>query len=199
MAVAELLRRRAQPRTSHEKEEVVNARNWTKVFLPILVTAAWTGVAHADDTTTTAQPQPVPSNSETVTEKSGPSTGMLFSGALTLGLTYGAGVIVASTSDRDADHRMFVPIAGPWMALFDRGDCGGTTGRSCDTETTYKVLIVADGVGQALGALMMVDAFFNPATKTVSHTSTTKDKPTVHLTPTAMGAGGYGMLAVGSF
>ena len=34
------------------------------------------------------------------------------------------------TLTRDADHRMFVPIAGPWMALFDRGDCGGTTGRS---------------------------------------------------------------------
>jgi hypothetical protein len=199
MAVAEHPFDRAQPRAFARMEEVVK-RNWTKVFLPILVTAAWTGVAHADETTTTTtQPQPVPSNSETVTEKSGPSTGMLFSGVLTLGVTYGAGVIVASTSDRDADHRMFVPIVGPWMALFDRGDCGGTTGRSCDTETTYKVLIVADGVGQALGALMIVDSFFNPATKTVSHTSTAKDKPTVHLTPTAMGAGGYGMLAVGSF
>ena len=185
----------------------MNTRNWKIIFLPMLVTAAWTGAARAEDTAApppaatavVAPVAPVPSHSETVTEKSGPSKGLLFSGALTLGLTYGAGVVVAATSNRDADHRMFVPIAGPWMALFNRGDCGGMTGRSCDTETTYNVLIVADGVGQALGSLMLVEAFLNPATKTVSRTTTGKEKPRVHLSPAAMGAGGYGMLAVGSF
>jgi hypothetical protein len=196
-------------RIARKREDVVNMRNWTAVFLPMLLSTAWTGVARADNdtqappppsrTTVVAPIAPVPSYSETVTEKSGPSTGLLVSGALTFGLTYGAGAVVAATSDRDADHHMFVPIAGPWMALFDRGDCGGTTGRSCDTETTYKVLIVADGVGQALGTIMVVDAFLNPATKTVSRTTASKDKPTLHLTPAAMGAGGYGMFAVGSF
>ena len=180
----------------------MNARKWTTLFLPVLVSTAWTGMARADDDALTrpvVTPAPAGTTSETTTEKSGPSTGLLASGAITLGLTYGAGAIVAATSDRDADHRMFVPIAGPWMALFDRGDCGGTTGRSCDTETTYKVLIVADGVGQALGAFLMVDAFLSPATTTVSRTTTAKDKPTLRVKPGTMGAGGYGMLAVGSF
>ena len=143
---------------------------------------------------------PAQTSSETVTEKGGPSRSMLMSGVVTFGLTYGAGAIVAATSSRAADHDMFVPVAGPWMALFNRGDCGGATGRSCDTETTYKVLIVADGIGQALGALMVIDAFFNPETHTYSRTTTAAvDHPTVRVTPASMGAGGYGMLAVGSF
>lgn len=181
---------------------------WTTAALPIVIAIGWTFPAHADEVVVQSPPPPPPApvvvapaqQSETVTEKSGPSGGLLASGVVTFGLTYGAAVIVAGSSSLDADHRMFVPIAGPWMALFNRGPCGGLTGPSCDADTTNKVLIVADGIGQALGAFMIVDAFLNPATTTVSRTTTTAAaRPTVRVAPSSMGAGGYGMLAVGSF
>jgi hypothetical protein len=106
---------------------------------------------------------------------------------------------VAATSSLDADHRTFVPIAGPWMALSDRGPCGGTAGRSCDAEDTDKVLIVADGIGQALGGLLIIGAFLNPETRTVTRSTTAAEQPSVRLAPAAMGSGGYGLQAVGSF
>jgi hypothetical protein len=94
---------------------------------------------------------------------------------------------------------MFVPVAGPWMALFDRGGCGGNTGRSCDVETTYNVLIVADGIGQALGATMIIGSFLNPETETTTRSTTALATPTIHVTPASVGGGGYGMLAFGTF
>ncbi len=172
---------------------------WTLMLLPFVATASWGTVGLAQDAVVAPVAPATQTNSETVTQKGGPSRVMLGSGIVTFGLTYGAGVIVAAESSRDADHNMFVPIAGPWMALFDRGDCGGATGRSCDTETAYKVLIVADGVGQALGALMVVQAFLNPEVVTTTRSTTALNRPTFHLAPATLGAGGYGMLAAGTF
>jgi hypothetical protein len=124
---------------------------------------------------------------------------LLTSGLVTFGLTYGAGVIVAGTSSLDADHRLFVPIVGPWTSLADRPDCGGATGRSCDTETANKVLLIADGIGQALGAFMVIDAFLNPETVTITRSHVSNLKPAIHIAPAAIGVGGYGMLAAATF
>ncbi|MEP7051558.1 MAG: hypothetical protein ABJB12_14450, partial [Pseudomonadota bacterium] len=52
---------------------------------------------------------------ETVTERGGPSHSMLFSGLATFGISYGAAAVVAAESDLGADHRLYVPFAGPWM------------------------------------------------------------------------------------
>ena len=166
-------------------------------FLPFVVAASWGGLAQADDTTAPSE-APAQTKSETVTQKGGPSTAMLTSGIVTFGVTYAAAAIVAGESNRSADKNMFVPVAGPWMAMFNRGGCGGSSGRDCNTETTYKVLIVADGIGQALGALMFIDAFLNPETITTSRTTTASEKPKVRIAPSSVGSG-YGMLAVGSF
>ncbi len=187
---------------AHDKEVLaMNTGKWGAVLLPFTVAATWSAFAYADDAVvaTTPQQAPTQTRSETVTSKGGPSMPMLMSGVFTLGLTYGAAAVVAGTSSLDADHSMFVPVAGPWMALFNRGGCGGTTGPSCDKQTADKVLIVADGIGQALGALMIVDAFLNPETVTVSRSTTAIDKPTLRFTPASMGAGGYGVLALGKF
>ena len=134
--------------------------------------------------------------SDTVTEKGGPSRAMLFSGIGTFGISYGAAAIVAGTSDLDADHRMFVPIAGPWMALGGRGGCGAGTPRTCDAATTDKVLIITDGVFQALGALLVVESFLNP--ETITTTRASAEPPTLHVAPT-FGANGYGLAAFGNF
>jgi hypothetical protein len=134
---------------------------------------------------------------ETVTEKGGPSQGMLVSGIVTGGISYGVAAVVALSSDVSADHRMIVPIAGPWMALSGRPECGGLTGRSCDAATTNKVLIATDGVFQAVGAFLIIDAFLNPRTTTVTRAARA-EAPPVLVVPTA-GSNGYGLAAIGHF
>jgi hypothetical protein len=177
---------------------------WGAAFLSVALAGTLSELAHAQDTaspptTVVAPAAGTQTNSETVTQKGGPSRIMLASGIITFGVTYGAGAIVAATSPLSADQQMFVPIAGPWMDLFDRPDCGGSTGRSCNVETTYKVLIVADGIGQAIGALTVVEAFLNPEVHTTTHSVTASEKPSFRVTPASLGAGGYGMLAFGNF
>jgi hypothetical protein len=179
-------------------------RTWMTSIVPLLAAAAgWSSTARAQEVAPappTVEPvAPVQqTHSETVTERGGPSAGELSSGIVTLGLTYGAAAIVAAESPQSADHRMFVPIAGPWMALANRPGCGGVTGPSCGTETTYTVLIVADGIGQALGSLLIIGSFLHP--ETVTRTTTVSDtiKPVLHVLPSSVGSG-YGMTAVGTF
>jgi hypothetical protein len=192
---------KAKSLRSHKEIQAMNTGKWGAVLLPFTVAATWSAFAHADDVVVTPAPQETPptqTRSETVTSKGGPSEPLLMSGVLTLGLTYGAAAVVAATSSLDADHRMFVPVAGPWMALFNRGGCGGPIGPSCDTQTADRVLIAADGIGQALGAFMIIDAFLNPETITVSRSTTADDKPTLRFAPSSMGSG-YGLLAIGKF
>jgi hypothetical protein len=173
---------------------------WTAALLALGLAGSVSSFALAQEAGVAPAPPPgTETHSETVTQKGGPSRIMLASGLITFGVTYGAGAIVAATSPLSADQRLFVPIAGPWMDVFDRPDCGGATGRSCDVETAYKVLIIADGVGQAIGALTVVEAFFNPEIHTTTHSVTALEKPTVHVAPAPLGAAGYGMLAVGTF
>ena len=134
--------------------------------------------------------------SDIVTERGGPSRAMLFSGLGTFGISYGAAALVAASSNLDADHRLFVPIAGPWMALSGRGGCGAGTPRTCDAATTSKVLIVTDGVFQALGALLVVESFLNPETVTTRRAFA--PPPRIRVAPT-FGVNGYGLAAVGNF
>jgi hypothetical protein len=165
----------------------------------ILAAGVWSARASAQETTTVATTTPAPVQSETTQEQTIPSRMILGSGIFTFGVSYGAGVVVAATSSRPEDHHLYVPLAGPWIDLGDRGACGGLTGRSCDTETTYKVLLAVDGVFQALGALAIIDAFLTPETHTVTRTaSAAQDKPRVRVAPGGIGTG-YGMVAVGSF
>jgi hypothetical protein len=67
-------------------------------------------------------------------------------------------------------------------------------------ETTYSVLIVADGIGQALGSIMIIGAFLHPEERTVTHSTTASVplEPVLHLLPSSVGTG-YGMLAIGTF
>jgi hypothetical protein len=110
---------------------------------------------------------------------------MFTTGALVFGLTYGASVITAAASDDErGNHRLYVPLVGPWLALNDRSDCN-ITRSSCDNETTAKVLLIADGVFQAAGVLAMLDGMFQPSThRVVRHTAKLDTK--VHVTPTAV-------------
>jgi hypothetical protein len=132
----------------------------------------------------TVAPQPVviPEYEEVDDSYNAP---MFTSGALVFGATYGASVIVAASSDDTrGNHRLYVPLVGPWLALSDRGSCD-ISRSSCDHETTVKVLLVADGVFQAAGVLAMLDGIFQPSTHRVYTTRTAKTDTKVHITPTA--------------
>ena len=88
------------------------------------------------------------------------------SGALVFLGSYGASVVVAATSENDTidrgNDRLYVPVAGPWLALNDRPDCP-IEQESCDMETTKKVLLVADGILQAGGVVSMIAGLLSPS------------------------------------
>jgi hypothetical protein len=160
------------------------------------------------DTTVVEQPAPAPAPApvvatpvvaaparETREDYAGPNRRLIGAGLITFALSYIPSVVVAAGSDVSADHHLYVPLAGPWLDLGDRPGCGaGEIG--CDTETTYKVLLVVDGVFQGIGALTTVAGFLSPE----HHELLTADseKPTLHLAPARLGSG-YGLATFGSF
>lgn len=81
-----------------------------------------------------------------------PHRTLLVTGLVVLAGGYGASAIVAAKSDRSADEKLFVPVAGPWLDLKSR-DCGVNV---CDKEGLHKALLIGDGVVQGLGALSML-------------------------------------------
>jgi hypothetical protein len=111
-------------------------------------------------------------------------------GAILFGGSYAAAAIVSGESDHVGADRLWVPVVGPWLALNDWGSCPIDQPR-CDTNTTDKVLLIADGVVQAAGILTMVDGLLQPSShKVIRRTADTK----VHVAPT-----GNGMMVFGHF
>jgi hypothetical protein len=122
------------------------------------------------------------------------NTPLLASGIVVFGASYGASVIAASQSDNDADDRLWVPIAGPWLDLSDRGDCN-IQNDACDNETTTKVLLVADGVFQAGGAAMILGSMLFP--RTVHRTAPVAALE--HVKPIRVGQDGHGFAYAAKF
>lgn len=119
-------------------------------------------------------------------------------GALVFLGSYGASVVSAAAAgdaeqDRGTD-RLYVPLAGPWLALAARGDCTATDG-TCDWETSKKVLLVVDGVFQAGGLIAMMHGVLQPSGHRVVTHSTA-----VRVTPTVVGqTAGAGLAVFGRF
>jgi hypothetical protein len=126
----------------------------------------------------------------------GPSRSLIGTGLVTFGLAYIPAVIVGAKSNQEADRHLFVPVAGPWLNLANRPRCGPES-LPCDTETTNKVLLGVDGIFQGIGVLTTLAGFFTPEHET--EVLTTTGKPSVHVAPARMGAGGYGLTAFGAF
>jgi hypothetical protein len=129
------------------------------------------------------------------TEATGPSMPLVVSGVVIFGVSYIPAVAVGAVSDLDADRTLFVPVAGPWINLTQRPDCSG--GSVCNHENTNKVLLVTDGVFQALGVLTTISGFLIPTQRTTVRTA--DSGPTWQLSPASFGKGSYGMKVVGTF
>jgi hypothetical protein len=156
--------------------------------IEVMVAALAPSVANAQETSAAASV----TTQETTSQATGPSLAMVGSGVAIFGLSYVPAVVVGATSGLGADRTLFVPLAGPWIDLTQRPGC--TPATSCNAENTDKVLLVVDGVFQAIGALTIVGGFLRTAheTKTVRSTS-------LRILPAQMGNAGYGMVASGTF
>lgn len=168
---------------------------------------AWSPWAHAQGTRQaprrpyrTAPPTLVAPHEMGTYQEERPNVGLITTGIVTLGLSYGTSAIVAATSKNPADRHLYVPVAGPWMNLAQRGHCEG---RACGSEGTYKALLVADGIFQGLGALEIIGGMLTTETRTVStgrsSSPSTAASPSVRVSPARFGQGAYGVTAYGTF
>ncbi|MGC4069063.1 MAG: hypothetical protein QM784_31350 [Polyangiaceae bacterium] len=71
-----------------------------------------------------AQATPVGLAQEPVIEPSAtrtiyPNRPLLVTGAVISGASYAGSAIVAATSDRGSDDKLYYPVAGPWLSLHD--------------------------------------------------------------------------------
>jgi hypothetical protein len=128
-----------------------------------------------------------------------PNKTLLSTGAGIFILSYGASVIAAAASSRDADNKLFIPLVGPWMDLADRG-C--TLATPCgSSEDVAKAMIITSGIVQSAGVLLALGSLVIPESTTVTDRTTTaktEKKPTVSVLPVSYAAGA-GVGAVGTF
>jgi len=116
-------------------------------------------------------------------------------GALVFVGSYGVSTIVAASNDHRGDRKLYVPVAGPWLALGDRSGCDLAI-ETCDHETTAKVMLVVDGVLQIAGLAIMVDSLVQPSHhRHYRHVA----RREYHLAPTSFGRGEPGVAFAGRF
>jgi hypothetical protein len=127
-----------------------------------------------------------------------PNTDLIASGIFTIGIPYVASAAVATQSEHPGDDKLFIPVAGPWLDLLNRGSCGGVNETLCDTETFYKVLLVGDGVLQGIGALEVLGGLVFPDSRPIGM-ARRPTGPSVRVSPAPVGRTGYGIGAVGTF
>lgn len=89
------------------------------------------------------------------------NTPLILGGAIVFAGAYGASAWVANNSEHAGADRLWVPVAGPWLALNDWGDCD-IENPDCDETTTDKVLLIGDGVAQAVGLVAVVGGILSP-------------------------------------
>jgi hypothetical protein len=126
---------------------------------------------------------------------------LVLSGFVFLGLSYGPSLYVANRSGLPSDHRLDIPIAGPWLDLGSRPGCVGPY-HNCSNEPGYTALLVLDGFIQAVSAIQIL-AGLGELSKDESATTAPPKKAartaSVVVAPTAFGTAGYGLGAIGRF
>jgi hypothetical protein len=66
-------------------------------------------------------------------------------------------IIVAATSDIDANHWLYLPIFGPWIAYAMRDSCvPAEDPRPCLSDAGSRIGIIADGILQTTGAALLL-------------------------------------------
>lgn len=159
--------------------------------MTMLLVAAWSGGSYAQE----ASPAP------RVRHAIDAHDIMLASGLVTFGAAYWAGGYVGMTSELDSDQLLLIPLAGPWLSLSDRDDCGGPRGHSCGSDATIRGLMIADGIVQAAGALLVLGSFFVPSASPAPAARPRVEAASplqISVSPARTG-NGWGLAAVGRF
>jgi hypothetical protein len=157
-----------------------------------IVLTALASTARAQQTVIAAPPPRV----ERV-EYAGPNRALIVTGLITFGVPYVTSAIVAAESSHPGDKHLWVPVAGPWLDLANRGGCP-VESTSCDAETTNKVLLIGNGVLQAAGALQLIGAFVFPE-HTIGYVQASAVTPEMWISPMRLGQDSYGLGATGRF
>lgn len=126
--------------------------------------------------------------------ESRPNRGLLITGGAVLAASYIPPVVVAATSGRDGDQFLYIPIAGPWIDLGERGGCGPNP---CGQEALYKTLLVATGIAHLVGTGLVISSFVVPERNERARTAKASTKPVV--VPAQLGRSGAGFAVVGRF
>lgn len=144
--------------------------------------------------TTTAAPYGANADTTEQTTEKRPNRALLSTGVGMFVLSYVPSLVAGAISDRDADKNLFIPVAGPWIDLGNRGcddrPCGGR-------EDVNKAMIITSGVVQGLGVLVGLSSLIIPES-TSTTTKRTVGKGEVRVLPVSFGTGG-GLGAVGTF
>ncbi len=134
---------------------------------------------------TTAAPYSPPGGERVETHL--PNGPLLRTGAGVFLLSYAPSVVVGAMSDREADKKLFIPVAGPWMDLAHRGcsaehPCGAG-------EDVATAMLITSGVVQGAGILMGLGSLVIPESTTIKQKSAEATKPEVRVAPISFRAG----------
>jgi hypothetical protein len=123
---------------------------------------------------------------------------LLLAGVVTFGLSYVPAVMTASESTFALDKQLYVPVVGPWLDLANRPNCG-VGSLPCNSEIANQALLIVDGFFQGLAVIQVLAGLGAVAHDTATAVAKVDDTPTVHVRPAQVGAGGYGLAAIGKF
>jgi hypothetical protein len=170
----------------------LGALAWAPVSLAQLTVAA----PPTGTTIVTAQPGVAEQ-----TSYSAPNRVIVASGAGAFVGAYVPAILVAAVSGASYDNNLYIPLAGPWLDLANRPPCGGLGQQVCSTENGYRAMLIASGVFQGLGALATGVGLLTPERHTVRVTAKADApaKANLHVAPSPVGHGGYGVTAFGDF
>jgi hypothetical protein len=162
---------------------------------------AWSmsGRALAQETTppVTVAPAPPPRAEAEVTKTSRPNVPLLTTGLATVALSYPPALIVAARSEHKGDDFLYIPVAGPWLDLANRG-CDAGERVNCGTTGAERAGLITLGVAHAIGVIAIGTSFIFPQRRTVVKVTASRE-PRFHVAPAYVGPRAYGIAAAGSF
>ena len=167
-----------------------NGRRAATVCAGLVVALAWSTSSFADDSA-----PPGAESTHTATSGGG---ALIAAGVITFGLAYVPAVSTATTSQLPIDRQLLVPVAGPWIDLASRPNCG-PTGISCNAEIANQALLIVDGFFQGLGLIQILAGVGQVSRDMSTPVAKIDLKPSVRLRPAQIGSGGYGLAALGKF
>lgn len=146
----------------------------------------------AQTTTTSASYAPPPQGQEMYAEKSTehrPNRTLMSTGVGLFVISYGASVVAGAVSPRDEDKNLFIPVAGPWMDLGQRGNI--------NNDSVAKGMLITSGIVQGAGVLLGLSSLVIPESDTTVEKRQSA-KAEVHVLPVSFGDGA-GVGAIGRF